>query len=114
MVWKQLVPSFGHLFVTTVLEVPLCSITLCNPFVSNRIAKERLLGELERLLQALQGYLNTVFLGVLLVFCGKDFYMTCLPKHVSEKESKVHLDDASCTGCRSLEHPLVPQLLVLL
>lgn len=106
--------ALGHLFVTTVLEVTLLSITLCSPFLSNRIVKERPLGELEQLLQVLQGYLNTVFLGLLSVFAGKDFYITCLSKHVSEKESKVHLDDASCTGCGSLKHLLVPQLLVLL
>lgn len=33
---------------------------------------------------------------------------------MSEKERKVHLDDASCTYCGSLKNPLIPQLLVLL
>lgn len=39
-------------------------------------------------------------------------YLVCPNK--SEKERKVHLDDASCTYCASLKIPLVPQLLVLL
>lgn len=76
--------------------------------------KESQLGELAQLLQALQGYLNAAFLGLLSVFTGRDFCVPCLPRHVSDKERKVHLDDVSCTYCRSLKNPLVPQLLVLL
>lgn len=43
--------------------------------------KESQLGELAQLLQALQGYLNAAFLGLLSVFTGRDFYVPCLPRH---------------------------------